>query len=44
MTSNTDKPETSRKLLKFKSRIHITDDFLNENEEINALFYDDPVN
>jgi hypothetical protein len=31
-----------RLLGRLKGQIHIPDDFLGEDEEINALFYDDP--
>lgn len=35
------KPKDKRKLGLLKGRIHIPDDFLDEDEEINALFYGD---
>lgn len=35
------KPKSKRKLGLLKGRITIPDDFLDENEEINAMFYGD---
>lgn len=34
------KPKTKRKLGLLKGQIHIPDDFLEEDQDINALFYD----
>ena len=36
------KPKTKRKLGLLAGKINIPDDFLNEDEDINAMFYGDP--
>jgi prevent-host-death family protein len=35
------KPKTKRKLGLLKGKIHILDDFMDEDDEINSLFYGD---
>jgi len=37
------KPKEKRKLGMLAGQIHIPDDFMKEDEEINALFYGDPL-
>jgi len=37
------KPKEKRRLGLLKGQIHVPDDFMNENDQINEMFYGEPV-